>query len=264
MPTTSTEGTRYTRLAAHIWPIFPSRPCCRVDVAARHSPTAIPGRPETTTVSSELCDATQRDLRILLSHELPLLSIRDEPRRPFPYRAWPRIGATVLRSASLVGANVVLLATVFLNMLSMHALVWTYRPSARTIIGILYGTSLYLPSGCSTLRAAQCLGASLLRCVFGAHRSRLERIQHRRRTVLAATAYIALLRYGVFALAYLLATSRCASVVVRRRTASRVASSSTRGRDPVVHRVVAFAIALSGVALRVGRWPSPCERLRTR
>ncbi len=263
------EGTRYTRLAAHIGPMFLFSALSVVWTwpLVTQFRTAIPGRPGDNYsfiwnfwwMRHVLATSGASYFRTNYLFYPFGTNLADHSHTAL----LALVGATVLRSASLVTAlNVVLLAAVFLNMLSMYALMWdlTGHRRASIISGILYGTSPYL--AIRLLGHFELLNAWVLPlfalCVRRAFDRGSRGSSIAAGLVLAATAYIAyyyVLYAGVFALAYLLTTSRCASFVVRRRTASRVAWRAQLAAVVLLSTsaVVAFAIALSGgAAVRVG------------
>jgi hypothetical protein len=173
------------------------------------------------------------------------------------------IGATALRGVSLVTAlNVVLLATVFLNIASMYALTWdlTGHRRAAILAGILYGTSPYL--AVRLLGHYELLSAWLLPLFALCARRAFDRgspvSSIAAGVVLAMTAYIAyyyVVYAGLFALTYLLATSRCMSVVLGRRTQSRTVGRARLAAVTLLGAagVLALTIILTGgTALRVG------------
>jgi hypothetical protein len=174
------------------------------------------------------------------------------------------IGATILRGVSIATAlNVLLLATVFLNMLTMYALAWdlTRHRRAAVIAGVLFGTSPYL--AVRLLGHFELMGAWVLPLFALSVRRAFEHGSKRASVaagiVLTITAYIAyyyVVYLGLFALAYATAISGCVSVVrtprvhqSRMMAAIRITAATLLGTESAFALVI---LITGGAILRVG------------
>jgi hypothetical protein len=173
------------------------------------------------------------------------------------------IGATILRGVSIATAlNVLLLATVFLNMLMMYALAWdlTRHRRAAVIAGVLFGTSPYL--AVRLLGHFELMGAWVLPLFALFVRRAFEQGQKGASVaagiVVTMTAYIAyyyVVYLGLFALAYATAISCCVSVVRTPRPQLRMTAATRIAATTLLYTASAFALVIfvtGGAILRVG------------
>jgi hypothetical protein len=177
------------------------------------------------------------------------------------------VGATVFGTASIVTAlNILILATLFLNMATMYALAWdlTGHRRAAVLSGVLFGLSPYV--AVRLLGHFELLGVWVLPlfalCVRRALEDGSGRWSVSAGIVMAVTAYVAyyyVVYLGLFLVAYVAAATRCLTISAAPRARSRTAERVRRGALTVLWVAIAVALVVfftglftGGTVLRLG------------